>query len=870
MEPHATTVVYDGGKLTIHDKIQGVTNSHGYVTRVFGLKEDDVRVISPYVGGGFGSGLRPHHQLFLAVMASLGLKRSVRLELTRDQMFPFVHRPETLNLVSLGADHDGRLAAMRHEAIGATSRIEEHQEAVVNWSSLLYAPPAFELAYKLAPLDIPTPGDMRAPGAPLGVFAIESAMDELAEAMDMDPLALRLRNYAERDANEDAPFTSKELRACYQVGAERFGWSRRKSVPGCLREGRERIGLGMATGVWDAQMATTSARAVLDAEGRLEVASATADIGTGTYTILTQIAADALGLELEKVTTKLADTTLPKAPVEGGSWTAASAGAAVQAACRALGKRLLSQAGSVPDKPLAGLSIDDVRFIGGRIESREDPSKSVTLKEIMAAAELDRLEAEETVRPNPLTLARYSSYTHSAVFAEVRVDDDLGQVRVTRVVSAIAAGRILNPKTARSQIIGGVVWGIGMALHEETLTDHKLGRFMNHNLAEYHVPTNADIHDIDVIFVDERDDRTSPLGVKGLGEIGIVARPPPSPTRSTTPPAGGSARCRSRRTRSCGMSTPLLRSDVPERGAPPLEAQALEELGAFLAQADLIGRGGIMTDLDGTAVLEREGSVVIPDIVSGSLTDLARLGCRVSINTLRFPLNVIRTFGREWYAITNAPLPLVSLNGAQIGYLEERDDLIAFREIAAFPLSEAAIDEVLVGVAGLLGGGIDDILLFFYGRDWTRGERIWTPTEARATAALERYRSASEVSCAPLDALRSTLLGEDICMLMMLVNAEDDRLMAYQHVKRSSFVTQSGVDKKSGAEALARLLDQDLGHTIGAGDTPMDSFLGAVGLAVQVGERAAEYKGLSGTIRVADSLGLGALFVAAAAQLGQR
>ncbi len=260
---------------------------------------------------------------------------------------------------------------------------------------------------------------------------------------------------------------------------------------------------------------------MLDAEGRLEVASATADIGTGTYTILTQIAADALGLELEEVTTKLADTTLPKAPVEGGSWTAASAGAAVQAACRALGKRLLSQAGSVPGKPLAGLSIDDVRFIGGRIESREDPSKSVTLKEIMAAAEINRLEAEETVRPNPLTLARYSSYTHSAVFAEVRVDDELGQVRVTRVVSAIAADGSSTPNGAQPDHRRRGL-GIGMALHEETLTDHKLGRFMNHNLAEYHVPSNADIHDIDVIFVDERDDRTSPLGVKGLGEIGIV------------------------------------------------------------------------------------------------------------------------------------------------------------------------------------------------------------------------------------------------------------------------------------------------------------------------------------------------------------
>ena len=522
MEPHATTVVYDGGKLTIHDKIQGVTNSLGYVTRVFGLSPDDVRVISPYVGGGFGSGLRPHHQLFLAVMAALGLKRSVRVVLTRDQMFPFVHRPETLNLVSLGADHDGRLTAMRHEAIGATSRIEEHQEAVVNWSSLLYAPRAFDLSYKLAPFDIPTPGDMRAPGAPLGVFAIESAMDELAETLGMDPLTLRLRNYSDRDENEDAPYTSKELRACYQVGAERFGWSRRNPKPRSMREGRELVGYGMATGIWDAQMATTSARAVLDADGRLEVASATADIGTGTYTILTQIAADELGLELEDVTAKLADSSLPKAPVQGGSWTAASAGAAVQAACRSVAKKLLPHADSVDGKPLKGLGLEDVRFIGGQIIARDDPSKVVSIKQIMKAASLERLEAEETVRPNPLTLARYSSYTHSAVFVEVRVDEELGQIRVPRIVSAIAAGRIINPKTARSQIIGGVVWGIGMALHEETLCDHALGRFMNHNLGEYHVPANADIHDIDVIFVDERDDKTSPMGVKGLGEIGIV------------------------------------------------------------------------------------------------------------------------------------------------------------------------------------------------------------------------------------------------------------------------------------------------------------------------------------------------------------
>jgi hypothetical protein len=312
------------------------------------------------------------------------------------------------------------------------------------------------------------------------------------------------------------------------------------------------------------------------------------------------------------------------------------------------------------------------------------------------------------------------------------------------------------------------------------------------------------------------------------------------------------------------MMQQVVRTDVPDGRAAPLDAEAQAALKAFLSEADLIGRGGFMTDLDGTAVLEREGMVVIPEIVSGALTNLSRLGCRVSINTLRFPMNVIRTCGREWYSISNAPLPLVSLNGAQVGYLEERDDAIAFREIAAFPLSQADIDELLVGVAGLLAGAIDDIVLFFYARDWTRGERIWTPTPERAAAARERYRSASEVFSGGLDALRHQLQAEETCMMMMLVNAEDDRLMAYQHVKRSSFVTRAGVDKKAGAEALAQVLDMDLAQAIGAGDTPMDSFLAATGLAVQVGHRELEHKGLKATVKVPDSLGLGALCVAAA------
>jgi xanthine dehydrogenase YagR molybdenum-binding subunit len=523
MEPHATTVVWHGDDtITIHDKTQGVLNSQAYVASVFSLSKKNVRVISPFVGGGFGSGLRPQHQLFLAVMASLELKQSVRVELTREQMFSHVHRAETVNVLSLGADKDGHLNSVQHHAVAATSQFEDHQEVVVNWSGLLYKVENASFQQDLAKLDIYTPGDMRAPGAPLGMFALESAMDELAIAASLDPLELRLRNYADADQNTGKTLTSKELRACYQQGAERFGWSKRNPVPGSMRDGRELIGWGMASGVWEAYMFNTSARVTLQPEGKLEVACATSDIGTGTYTILAQIGADGLGLAMADVIVKLGDTSLPAAPVQGGSWTAASAGSAVMAACETLRGKMLAAASKMPDSPFAKSKPDEVTFAGGRIALNADPSISATFADIIAASGGSTIEAEETVKPSLLKYLQYSSFAHSAVFAEVRIDEDLGVIRVTRIVSAVAAGRILNPKTARSQIIGGVVWGIGMALHEEALTDHNLGRIMNRSLAEYHVPVNADIHDIDVIFVDEIDTKVSPIGVKGLGEIGIV------------------------------------------------------------------------------------------------------------------------------------------------------------------------------------------------------------------------------------------------------------------------------------------------------------------------------------------------------------
>jgi xanthine dehydrogenase YagR molybdenum-binding subunit len=324
--------------------------------------------------------------------------------------------------------------------------------------------------------------DMRAPGATWGVYALESAMDELAVRLGMDPIELRLKNYADIDQVEGKPFSSKQLRACYRLGAERFGWSQRSPAPRSMRDGAALIGWGMATGVWESQQQPATVRAVLTPDGRLIVSSATADIGTGTYTIMTQIAADTLDLPLGKVTFRLGDSALPAAPIQGGSWTAASVGSAVRAACEKVRRRRLALAGE------------------GRMET---------------------IEVEVTTEPSPHQ-AQYACYSHSAVFVEVRVDEDLGTVTVARVVSAVAGGRILNPKTARSQILGSIVGGIGMALEEESVLDHTVGRFMTHNLADYHVPVHADVHDIEVIFVDEHDPIVNPLGAKGLGEIGIV------------------------------------------------------------------------------------------------------------------------------------------------------------------------------------------------------------------------------------------------------------------------------------------------------------------------------------------------------------
>ena len=524
MEMHASTVIRaEDGHLTIYDKTQGSQNCRWYVSRVFGLSKDKVTVRNPYVGGAFGSGLRPQYQLPLAVMAALKLKRSVRVVLTRQQMFSFGHRPETWHRVRLAAGQDGRLQAILHEAIQETSRLEDYVEVVVNWSGQLYACDNIDLGYKLVAHDRHSPIDMRAPGAAHGVHALEVAMDELAYALKMDPLALRLKNYAEVAPIEDKPFSTKALRECYRLGAERFGWEGRPLEPRAMREGDELVGWGMATGVWDALVMAARVSAELRADGRLVVSSAASDIGTGTYTVMSMIAAEAMGLPLEQVAFQLGDSTLPLAPIEGGSSHVTTIGSGVVGACDKLKKRLLRLAQGMPDSAFAKARMRDVEFADGALFLRKRPEQRLALTALLAASQLDRVEERFLMTPQMLKQRKYTRAVHSAVFCEVRVNEALGMVRVTRVVSAVAAGRIISAKTAASQVRGGVVWGISQALHEESHTDHRFGRFMNHNYAEYHVAVNADIHDIEVLFAEE-DDRvvSKQLGAKGVGEIGIV------------------------------------------------------------------------------------------------------------------------------------------------------------------------------------------------------------------------------------------------------------------------------------------------------------------------------------------------------------
>lgn len=527
MEMYASTVIYEGkDKLKIYDKTQGTINSQMYVANVFGLKMKNVQVISPFVGGGFGSGLRPQHQLFMAVMASLALKRNVRVTLDRAQMYMIGHRPPTLQHTKFGADKNGKVNAIYHKATGETSRFEDYVEIVVNWANMLYPAENTLLEHEIVPLDVYSPLDMRAPGGSTGMHAIEVTMDEIAYKLNIDPLELRLINYSEIDKSSDKEYSSKELRNCYLQGAEKFSWNQRNPEPRSMKRGNKLVGYGMATGIWDANRIFGRAEAIMTADGKVEIKSAVTDIGTGTLTIMTQIAADQLGLPIEDITFSYADSKMPFAPIQGGSFTTATVGPAVQNACQALKKKLLKKAKDIQGSFLKDAKFNEVTFKNGFIILNDKPDTKLDFKEIIKANDGKAIKTTNSAMPNPLTYGKKARAVHSAVFVEVEVDEELGTIELTRAVTAVAAGKIINPKTAESQILGGMIWGISKALHEETILDHNLGRYMNANLGEYHITVHADIHDLQVVFVEENDQFVNDLGVKGVGEIGGVGMPP--------------------------------------------------------------------------------------------------------------------------------------------------------------------------------------------------------------------------------------------------------------------------------------------------------------------------------------------------------
>lgn len=525
IEPHAAIAFWEGEQLTVFDKTQNVYGVRQHLADGLGIPADKIRVISPFVGGAFGASLKPNYYPSLTAMAARELKRPIKVVYTRAQMFTgHGYRPYTVQKVALGADGRGRLQAMIHEAFHNTSSFESFSDNTTGFISQVYACPNLHARLKVAATDLATPTWMRAPGAVSGMFALESAMDELAYALKIDPLELRLVNYAEVDPESGKPFSSKALRECYRLGAEKFGWKQRNPEPRSMRDGRLLVGWGMASSVWGAFQQPASARVTYRADGTASVASATSDIGPGTYTVMSMIAAEFLGLELNQVKFELGDTRHPRAPAQGGSWTTSSVGSAVRGAALTIAARLLDLAQREAGSPMRSVQAADVEMLDGRLRLKSDPARSVDIAGLMRRTGTNEITAVYDSKPSP-EREKFASLAHGAQFVEVKVDPDLGTVKVTRVIEVTACGKILNPLASHSQEIGGVVWGIGMALEEATEIDHRYGRIMNASLQHYHVPVNADIHAIETIFVEEDDTVVNPLGVKGMGELGMVGIP---------------------------------------------------------------------------------------------------------------------------------------------------------------------------------------------------------------------------------------------------------------------------------------------------------------------------------------------------------
>ena len=524
MEPHAIVAAWDGDTLSIDTPSQGMAMAVARIAGLFGIAPEGIHIRSPFLGGGFGSkGLLSGPQV-LGIMAARLVSRPVKLVLRREQMFgPVGHRAPTRQTLRMGTDNAGLLMALGHHAKTATSTFDDFIEPAANASHTLYASPAISTSHEAVRLDTGTPLFMRAPGEAPGSAALESAIDEMALACGMDPLAFRLVNYAEVEPITGKPFSSKALRQCYEQGAARFGWAARPQAPRQMRnDAGMLVGWGMGTAVFPALMFQGQARAVLLQDGRGIVETGAHDMGQGAWTGLAQIAADALGLDLDRIEFRSGSSDLPDAGIAGGSAHTATVGMAIDGAGADVIGKLADLATNDERSPLFGAGNAGLIARGGRLHRRDDEARSESYADILARAGLAEIEGRGTGAMDPAAQSTYAMHAHGAVFAEVTVDPDFGQVRVTRLVGAFAAGTVVNPRMVRSQYLGGMVWGVSFALHEHAVIDKRTGRPMNPNLGEYHVPVNADVPSIEAILVEERDVHVNALGIKGVGEIGIT------------------------------------------------------------------------------------------------------------------------------------------------------------------------------------------------------------------------------------------------------------------------------------------------------------------------------------------------------------
>jgi xanthine dehydrogenase YagR molybdenum-binding subunit len=544
MEPHATITVWSGSdKLLIYDATQGVKGVAGLASYFYDLKPENVQVLSPFVGGGFGTKGSQWSHILLTIMAAKAVKRPVKLVLTRQMMVTNVgRRPETIQKVALASDKDGKLKAIRHENTSYKS-FSGYFEESGKQSKVLYAADEREITYKIANFNINPPTFMRAPGETPGCFALESAMDELAVELKIDPIKLRTINHTAIDPEKKLPFSLENIVECYTLGAEKFGWANRKSQPRSNRQGKYLIGHGMATATYPAIRSTASCKMQMLINGSVKVFSATQDIGTGTYTIMAQTAADALSIPFERVSVEIGDSLLPPAPVSGGSTTAASVTAAVLTAANMIKKDLINLAIADEKSKLKGRKSEEIEFADAAFFIKNDTSKTDSYADIMRRNNKVMMEVCATSLPQnggglggnfapcdtdqftkneDADASSYSFHSFGAQFAEVHVDEDLGIIRVARFTSVHDAGTILNEKTARSQIIGGVIYGLGQCLMEETAYDTRWANPVTRTFADYHIPSNLDVPPIEVFFIGKPDPHISPIGARGIGEIGIT------------------------------------------------------------------------------------------------------------------------------------------------------------------------------------------------------------------------------------------------------------------------------------------------------------------------------------------------------------